>query len=149
MKGNNICFAKRAAWGAVKCIFYNACNQQAKYRDVLGRQTKYQIPGESLYKCVKTKRNDFFTTIYICPSQIAMALQSVTRCISVTLTFGCFVNVAASGTSDAIYSVMHENSFLPLCCQVVLTADKEFLNQTSFFFSTKKKNQGRVSGSVR
>lgn len=49
MKGNNICFAKRAAWGAVKCIFYNACNQQAKYWDVLGRQTKYQIPGESLY----------------------------------------------------------------------------------------------------
>lgn len=40
MKGNNICFAKRAAWGAVKCIFYNACNQQAKYWDVLGRQTK-------------------------------------------------------------------------------------------------------------
>lgn len=22
MKGNNICFAKRAAWGAVKCIFF-------------------------------------------------------------------------------------------------------------------------------
>lgn len=28
MKGNNICFAKRAAWGAVKCIFLQ-CMQSA------------------------------------------------------------------------------------------------------------------------
>lgn len=68
-----------------------------------------------------------------------MALQSVAQRISVTLTFGCLVNVAASGTSDAIYSVMHENPFLPLCYQLVLAAAKEFSNQTSFFFSTKKK----------
>lgn len=70
-----------------------------------------------------------------------MALQSVAQRISVTLTFGCLVNVAASGTSDAIYSVMHENPFLPLCYQVVLAAAKEFSNQTSFFFSTKKKKK--------
>lgn len=41
MKGNNICFAKRAAWGAVKCIFFTMhAISKPKYWDVLGRQTK-------------------------------------------------------------------------------------------------------------